>query len=371
MNLKRGFYIYYTFDNNFIGVNKKVKDQLKVFSKYFDFKLVIVKKEKSNFLKSMAWRLPLGSYGRNYEDAFNQISQPDFIYIRFAPVDRRYLKFIKELRDRYPSAKLLLEIATYPYSRELLKNFEMFPFYFKDIIYRRKLKKYIDRIVTFSKDNKIFGISTIQSSNGIIVDDQKMVCNEVGNKDVIQLLAVAMFQKYHGYERILYGLKNYYSHVEKRKIILHMVGEGPELKKYKDIVDKEKLGKYVVFHGSKVGLELDDIYNKVDIALTSFGFYKTGVYCMSVLKSREALAKGLPIVNGCTLDIFENEPCEYSYDFPNNNSIVDMHEIISFYDKVYGNKNRVEVAERIRKIAYEKVDMEITMQPIIRYIDIR
>ena len=103
---KRGYYIYYTVESSFAGVDKKVRNQSRVFGRYFQFHLIVVPKEKSNFVKSVVWRLPFGSYGRRYQEALEKIENPDFIYIRFVPTDRRFLKFIRSLRERFPSARL-------------------------------------------------------------------------------------------------------------------------------------------------------------------------------------------------------------------------------------------------------------------------
>ncbi len=364
---KRGYYIYYTVESSFAGVDKKVRNQSRVFGRYFQFHLIVVPKEKSNFVKSVVWRLPFGSYGRRYQEALEKIENPDFIYIRFVPTDRRFLKFIRSLRERFPSARLLLEIATFPYGRELLDDFTMFPYYFKDLWYRRQLKKYIDRIVTFSRDQEIYGIPTIQTMNGILVEEQKVVSGG-GRQDVIRLLAVAIFQKSHGYERCIEGLAHYYRKKRNRRIELHMVGEGTELEYYKKLVRSNHLEEYVIFYGRKGGEELDAVYENADIGLGCFGLYKRNINLSSVLKVREYLAKGLPIITGCREDILDRQETEYVYTFPNDSSYVNMKYVVSFYDKIYGKEDRREVHRQIRNYAKEVVDMEKVLQPVIQYL---
>ena len=175
---KTGYYIYYETNTDFVGVKKKIDNQIAVLNTQFDCKKIVVPREKKNIFKSILWRLPFGSFGRTYEYALGVIEKngtPDFLYIRFVPLDRKFISFLEELRRRYSSAKIMIEIATFPYKQELLHNITMLPFYFKDIFYRRRLKRCVDRIVTFTDDRSIYEIPTIHIMNGIIVDDIPMV----------------------------------------------------------------------------------------------------------------------------------------------------------------------------------------------------
>lgn len=369
--MKRGYYICYATGTDFSGVEKKIENQTKIFQNYFEFEKIIIAKKKTNFLKSIMWRMPFGSFGRKYEKAFEEIHCPDFIYIRHVAADRNYLNFIKEIRERYPNVELILEVPTYPYGRELLGDFSMFPFYYKDIWYRRRLRKYVDKVVTFSDAKHIFGISTIQTINGIIVDSITPIepCKKEG-KD-INLLAVAMFQKYHGYERIIKGLAAYYNEVkdQPRNIILHMVGNGPEKDYYEKLVKKLKMEEHVKFWGSKKGKELDSIYNLVDIAVSSLGLYKLKINLLSALKTREYLAKGLPMITGCKVDVLHHD-FPYYLEYKNDDSIIDIKRVIDFYDEVYcQGRDRNAVIAEIRQFAKEKVDMQIAMKPIVEYLN--
>lgn len=175
---KNGYYIYFGTATEFLGVQKKIDNQVKILNTVCDCRKIVVPREETDVIKSIMWRMPFGSFGRRYEHAFDQIQingEPDFLYIRFVPLDRKFIRFLEELRKRYSSAKIMLEIPTYPYKGELLHNLAMVPFYFKDIFYRGQLKRYVDRIVTLTDDRVIFGISAIHIMNGIIVDDIPMV----------------------------------------------------------------------------------------------------------------------------------------------------------------------------------------------------
>lgn len=367
--MKKGYYICGKASKEFTGVDKKIDNQIKAMNLYFDCQKLVIYREKYQLIKSIIWRMPFGSFGRQYEKAWEQIDDPDFFYIRFMLVDRKFLKFIKELRERFPKCKILMEIPTYPYVHEWKSAPSMVPFYIKDMWYHRYLKKYINKIVTFTDDERIFDIPTIRTMNGIWMDNIKVARN-MDNGDKIILLAVATFSRHHGYERCIEGLNNYYSKGGDRQIEIHMVGDGNELLKYRNLVKKYHLEKYVIFHGRKVGKELDAYYDMADIALGSFGLYKIKAKKSSNLKVREYLAKGLPIVSGCREDAFENNSIDFYYGISNDSTPLDVEQIIHFYDKLYkGENSREEVSRQIREYGENTVDMKVSIKPVVDYIN--
>ena len=190
------------------------------------------------------------------------------------------------------------------------------------------------------------------------------------NEQIIRLLAVAAFQKSHGYERVIASLAQYYHGSVDRKIELYLVGYGDETIKYKKMVRQYGLEQYVFFCGRKVGLELDHIYDRMDIALGLFGAYKRKLYSSSALMVREYLAKGMPIASGCHEDAFEQEKnYKYYLEFSNDDSVIDMQRIVDFYKSVYeANTEREQIHREIREYAKKTVDLSVTMQPVIEYI---
>lgn len=100
-------------------------------------------------------------------------------------------------------------------------------------------------------------------------------------------------------------------------------------------MSKYKLNRYVFFHGYKSG-ELGKLYDTADAGLVSFGSYKENVERLCTIKTREYLAKGLPVILGGMDDRFKNENSdEYALCLPNNPSPVDFEEIGEFLDSIY------------------------------------
>lgn len=368
--MKKGYYIHFQ-GRTSIGVSKKIDMQMEEFAKCFDMNELEIETTSQPLFQKLLRVFPLVSITRNYQGALEALNKPDFIYIRRTVADKAYIGFLREIKKKYPACKIIIEIFTYPYDRDDFGKWNAWPFYLKEIIYRRKLKKYVNRFVTYSQDKEIFGVPTICTTNGVDLHRVKQVAGTYSS-DRIVLLGVAYMQRQHGYERLIAGLKEYYDKAcINRKVYLNLVGDGPEKKIYQKLVEQYQLQEYVKFYPTMTGEELDVLYDQSDIALAAFGFYKVGVYhSNSSLKACECLAKGLPFATGCTIAGIEND-CPYMFLFPNDKSVVSIEKIISKFDELRGKecKSKSDLSDEIRRFAKLKVSMEKVMKPITDYIN--
>lgn len=371
--MKKGYYIVCRDPEGGIyssGVEKKVTMQMDCFSQFFKVKLIGVKEVPVSFGGKVCRRLPFFFIKRGYEEAFKQWSEAEFIYMRSVPLDREYVRFLRRLREKYPECKIIVELPTYPYDKEL-SELKFLPYLIRDRHYRKEYKKYVDRFVVYTQNiEEIFGVKTIETMNGIDVEHISRIKTDIEKKNnCIDLIFVGHMQKSHGLERLIKGLKQYYQKEQRIKVNFHCVGDGSERKKYQMLVKRYKLEKSVFFYGRKTGEELEDIYNKCDVAVGVLGFYKVGIKVSSALKSREYLAKGLPVISGGLTDVFLKYRCDYHIDFPNDNSAIDIGEVVNFYQALlakYETKNKL--AESIRQYAFEHIDNRVVLKPIINYI---
>lgn len=221
----------------------------------------------------------------------------DYIYIRH---DAFSLKGYNALKVLYKhSSKIYLEIPTYFVPTKSIKNFVKYYF-------DKHLKKYVHRIVTDCNEQCIFGIPTIMITNG--VDIEKIIPRTPTYDECINVALVASISDYHGVNKII-------SAVEKEKvdrnIIFHIVGDGPKLKEYRDQIKEKHLEKSVVLYGKLTGQELDAVFNKCELGISSLANKEIGVLFSSTLKSKEYLSKGLPIISDVMLDVFYDNPKFY------------------------------------------------------------
>lgn len=362
----KGYYIHFD-GSKTPGVNKKIKMQTEALQQYFDMEEI----EITYIPKSLLWRvlrlLPFGGIERDYESCLAKLKNPDFVYIRRTLADRYYIRFLRKIKKINPECKILIEIYTYPYDKDEFSKWYVLPFYWKEKWNRRKVSDLIDRYVTVSKDDYIFGKQTLKISNGIFVDRVKPAEYTEKENGRIDMIAVAYMQKQHGYERILEGMYLYYKNGGTRPVYLHLVGDGPEKERYRQLAGTYQIDKNVIFYPTMQGDELEAVFQNKDIAVAALGLYKNGVYYESGLKTREYLAKGIPMVTSCIVDVFEKSSFQYYCSFPNDDTPIDMSKIIDFFDDII-QEGRSEVQKKIRQFAKENVDMEKVMKPVIEYL---
>lgn len=364
----KGYYVHFE-GRSSIGISKKIDMQMEALSNYFDMGEAEVDTSSRSLIKRILGLFPTASITRDYRSALDKLDHPDFLYVRRTVADRAYLSFWKKVKEKYPDCKIIIEIYTYPYDKDDFGRWDAWPFYLKELLYRPKLKKYINRFVTYTEDTEIFGIPTIRTINGVQIDKIEIVKGEY-QENKITMMAVAYMQSHHGYERLIEGLRQYYQGNEHPYTVeLLLIGDGPEKPLYESLVQEYQLQEYVRFYPTMSGKQLDEMYDISDIALASFGTYKKGVYTrLSALKTREYLAKGMPIMTGCEIDVLD-EHYPFVKNFPNNAQAVDIMEVVKFYEKIKKeHTDKSTVAKIIRDFAVAHVSMDSAMKPIVDYI---
>lgn len=287
------------------------------------------------------------------------------IYMRYHLSDPGFLKLLSAIQ-RHHRTKIAIEIPTFPYKGEFTSSLRDRVRKISDSICSTQLKRYVDRIVTYSDDRSIFGIPTIKTINGVLVDKIRPISRDRLDGD-IDLVSVSVTASVHGYDRIIEGIRLYYQKGGKENIIYHLVGNGHEIACYKRLVEDYHLKEHVLIYGFKNGRELDEIYNKADIAVNSLGIHRRGLRTESTLKTKEYAAKGLPMISSYTVDVFDSgENRKYVYLVPADDSPVNMQDVVDFYHQVYA-ADVENVFRSIREIAVKKCDMRITQKPVVDF----
>ncbi len=370
--MKKGYYICMGSGSSSAGVNKKINMHVAELNKSLATELLWIPKRKRGILRKIWGLFFWVSNKYDYDQLFQSLASPDFLYIRYSLVDMKMILFLQKVRKTYPQCKIIMEIPTYPYDREYYYSIDFF-FLIKDMYYRERLKQYINCFVTYSLDEIIWDVPTIRTMNGIDVKNIKPIRPERHSENEIHMIGVAMLQRQHGFERVIEGIRQYYTvgmGKELRRIIFHIVGDGPEKKKYEKYVQKYSLSEHVIFHGILLGKKLDQIYNLCDLAVTPLGVYKINLNYISSLKTREYLAKGIPIIYTCQDGAIKPD-YPYGLEVPNDSSLIDIDSVIDFYDRIYDGSydKKLETIKCIRSYAEETVSMDKVMQPIIEYIE--
>jgi len=290
--------------------------------------------------------------------------QFDFYYIRrIIPVTPAMLKALKKLKQN--DKIIFYEIPTFPWKEEAKKSFNKIS-YCMDVLSYGKLLKLVDYIPAIYDDNTtlkdIEKNKFIKINNGISTENIKL--KKMKNKsNFLYFISIAHIAFWHGYDRIIKGLYEYYKNNPEKEVYYHCVGEGPELTNLKELTKELNLEKYVIFHGTKTGEELDEVVDISDIAFSSLGLHRIGAG--SPLKAREYCARGIPfVISYDDWDFPESFP--FVYRIPKDDSPVDINEVIEWYEKLL--KEHPNYSLEMRKYAEDNLSWDAKMKPVIEKI---
>lgn len=310
----------------------------------------------------------------NIEEYISRV-KPDVLYLRFAGSDPFFIKFLKKVKNN-KNIKVILEVPTYPLINEFYSLVKMhwknrqFKLLlsaiikgFGRLISIRYLKKYVDKIVSYMSHDRVWKIPVITIDNGVYVEEipiKKVTKNESG----IVLIGVAAVSEWHGYDRIILGIHDYIKKDNEVNICFKIVGEGPALGSLKKLVKDFNLEKYVEFLGFQSGESLNKIFNNADVAVSSLGMHRIGLYEGSTLKTKEYCARGIPFIYAYKERELLNNT-SFSLLLPANDSPIDMQKIIEFVDKTKQDKS---INLKMRKFAFQKYDWKKQMEIVIKEI---
>lgn len=347
------------FSKGYIGIKKKVFAQMKVFKKAFpciyytsysgqmvylmregkilEKELAITKEERNCWI--LKW---IQKYGIQKS------------YIRYNYSDKWFVEFVKGLKEK--NVMTILEFPTIPYDGEISNNRVRI----EDRYYREQLFSYVERCTTYAHYDSVFGIPCIPLLNGVDLED--LPIHNIRKPDgKIVLLAVATMNKWHGYERVIEGMADYYANNGTENIIFRLIGEGMESDKYRQLVERYKLQEHVEFLGRLEGEELNRQYDDVDIAIGTLAMYKINITYASPIKLGEYCARGIPFVYGYEDCGFSGKE-EFALKLANDSSPVDMKELVGFYNRM---KEHNFYVEQMRKHAFEKYTWESIFKEVV------
>lgn len=284
-----------------------------------------------------------------------------FVYIRsFYNMNPFFLKMLAILKKN--RVIIVMEYPTYPYDKETAKEYYLYkPIFFINKICRSYLKGRLDRIITFTNFEFIDGVKTIKISNAIDFSSIRLSNKLYDENKTFNLLGVAEVHFWHGYDRVISGLANYYKKNNWDKdVYFHIVGAGAEtdMAKLKEMTSILRIGKYVQFYGNRNSNELDEFFDLADFGIASLGRHRTGIDNIKTLKNREYAARGIPFIYSETDEDFEQMP--YILKAPADESPIDICKIIEF------KKSLRLTAKDIRESIIGKLSWDIQMEKIVR-----
>ena len=350
-NMKILFLVYHGF-SEVSGISKKIHYQVKglrengheVYLCYYDFDCrghrcrfvndEIIKDYGKGALAGILQRV---SYDCIYDYCKHHHIQ--FVYARsFQNANPWLIRLFKRLNTL--GIKSVTEIPTYPYDQE----FVGFPFMTRmglkvDQLFRDQLSRQMSAIVTFSNANTIFGQRTIRISNGVDMDSIPLHHYQPSADGSIHLIGVAEVHYWHGFDRLIAGLGEYYrAETNPRQIYFHIVGGVADSEMYdsmhapgfSELMDKYGVRDRIIFHGQLFGDELNYVFDQCCFAVGSLARHRSGITVIKTLKNREYATRGIPFIYSEEDEDFDHQ--SYVMKASPNDSPVNITQIIGFID---------------------------------------
>ena len=291
-----------------------------------------------------------------------------FVYARcFQNANPWLIQFFKRLKKANIHA--VTEIPTYPYDSE----FVGFPFQTRmnlkiDQLFRNKLYRQMDAVVTFSDAKEIFGQRTINISNGVDFDSIPLHSSLLTPHSPLHLIGVAEVHYWHGYDRLIAGIGEYYKQADHpREVFFHIVGgvapsemyDSMHAPGFSELMEKYGIKDKIIFHGQLFGQELDKVFNQCQFAIGSLARHRSGITVIKTLKNREYATRGIPFIYSEQDSDFDHLP--YVLKAPADESPINVQQIIDFVDSFKMHP------EDIRSTV-EHLTWKIQMQKVVRYV---
>lgn len=288
--------------------------------------------------------------------------QISLIYMRSEHNANPFLiSFVKQVRSG--DVKIVMEIPTFPYDQEYSFRGKVRRL-FADKIFRRKLAEQLNALVTFSDQKKIFEQRTIQISNGIDFSNLRLK-HENHKKQELHLIGVAEIHYWHGFDRIVAGMKDYYKSVSREwKVYLHIVGDFSGERERREIIPlikENQLEKFVILHGKLFGLALDELFDLADIGIGSLARHRSNITHIKTLKNREYAARGIPFIYSETDEDFEEMP--YIMKVPADDTPISIESLLYFYQE--NRWNPLEIRASVAHLSWKN-----QMQKVLDYLAI-
>lgn len=336
------------------------------------FKLVCMNTGEKQHVMNTTQKLPKEKYYHTlyfidmYRAAIKVLAMRTFdkLYIRFLPTFPPAVHFMKLAQKK--GVNIIQEIPTYLGQGN--DDGSVQPSFVRRVAlkvsnaYARLAQRRVDLFTVIGVDagGKLYGKPALNINNGIDVTAISLRSYQP-QEDGIHMLLLASMCDWHGYDRMITALQNYKGD---EKIILHFAGNDGDgsLAKWQQLAEGME---NVVFHGGVYGEELDALISRMDLGVSSLGLYRIGLKLGTVMKGREYMARGLPFIYAGEDPTIEKEH-PYAVQVPNNDSLIDMEEVVAFAERV---RQETDAAQSMREYARRHMSWEMEFERILAAAD--
>ena len=168
---------------------------------------------------------------------------------------------------------------------------------------------------------------------------------------------------WHGLQRILASLNKY---TGEYNINLHVIGD------IRTSIFKFPSRARVIFHGVKDGVELDQIFSRGNLAISTMALHLKKLNEAASLKTREYTARGIPFILGYDDPDLDDVDSNHRFylKVPNNNAVVDIEKLITFAERLSVKyRTPSELSSYMREYAFEKMDWKYKMKRYVEFCE--
>ena len=317
------------------GIYKKVNAQAEAIGKAVGSCDIVTRKGKNARIKSCETGMVTESKDAFLDYVLKQINNTDveFLYIRHMIPSFKLIKVLKAAKKK--GIKLYYEIPTYPYFGEQIKvskkKYRAIAKVSIDIFFWPLIYKYITKLVVIRSSakaklySKMIEITNGVKTEGIISKDYSL--SDTEQKKVFRMVAVGTLYPYHGYDRILKGLRSCNEKIGDVEVEFHVVGSSFTIDDLKAAADNMGL-KHIVFHGVKTTEELNALYDMFDVGLGCLALHRRNADIDTTLKIIEYYCRGVPVITSGQSPLKDER---FTLTVADNEEAVDIKQIYDFY----------------------------------------
>ena len=270
------------------------------------------------------------------------------IYIRLMVPNFALINLLKTAQSH--SVKVYYEIPTYPYYAEQLrtsrKKYRAVAKVVSDVLFFPSIRRHCDHIVTIRSNSKLpLKKKMYEITNGVETENLKSKTYSGQHDGIFRMVTVGTLYPYHGYDRIIKGMKNCNEEINGVPVEFHVIGESKTIDDLKKMTLQYGL-KNVYFHGKKTTQELNALFEDFDVGLGCLALHRRNADTDTTLKIVEYYCRGIPVVTSGKVPYPDKS---VTITVPDNELDIEIGEIYNQWKNISGESKRA-LSEKAKAI---------------------
>lgn len=370
-------YINFILSESVLGLHKKLREQSRCAPQNIDFYLLNRfrdgKHDRVKYAKINDKILPYNYILQKFNliERSIHLNSYDYVILRYPFADKSCLGFVKKYNvisehHSYEIHELKANLINKSSAKIKLISLVRLLLEYK---YGTRYREQCKGIIAVTDEIRCKEIAKVKQylpsiviSNGVDVDAIKMTSYRPLKTKSLNMIFVASNQlPWHGLKRILTSIEKYEGEYD---ITVDVVGYMKS-----STVNSLNRGK-TIYHGVKDGIELDEIYLKSNVAISTLGLHLKNLKEAASLKTREYTARGIPFILAYDdPDLNEvDEQRKFFLKFSNDKKILDIDRIVGFLASIAKRHNRPDEFSRyMREYAFHKMDWAVKMKKYVEF----